>query len=88
MLVSVTNGARVCQRKVGLPFWFGRPSIAANGLVHSITGALLQLPTRLAEWVVLHEWRAVLRSAPAGGEAWGRGSAFESRVLLLLPPAD
>jgi hypothetical protein len=68
-VARVTQDVAKGQQKVGLPFWFGQPSICANGLVHSFTGALLQLATRLAEWVVLHDWRSVLRSAPAGGKA-------------------
>jgi hypothetical protein len=45
----------------------------------------VQLSARLAEWMVLHGRRAVLRSAPAGRKASGPASAIEAQVLL--PPA-
>jgi len=58
-----------------------------NGLVDSIPSFVVQLSARLAEWMVLHGWRSVLRSSSAGGKGCGPGSAFDAQELLL-PPAD
>jgi hypothetical protein len=58
--------------------------MAHYGPGDSIPGALVQLSARLAWRMVLHDWRAVLRSAPADGKA--DNSAGEAQELL--PPID
>jgi hypothetical protein len=47
----------------------------------------VQFSARLAERMVLHGRRSMLRAAPAGGKGWRPGEAFEAQELLL-PPAD
>jgi hypothetical protein len=65
---------------------FGRPAYyCADGLIGSIPDDFMQFSTCLAEWMVLHGWRSMLRSAPAGRKASGPGSAFDSPELLLPP---